>query len=793
MGFVASLYQTLARLTPSPDPESTGGAPADPGVPTRTLGAEGVLPLVHLRVLREFLQRHGAILDRYGEGRRWTRGQFLTTADAPPPGLFLVTQGEVRAQWWFGGAHASGVVAGPGSLFGNLTVPTVGAAAEGPVLEVRVLARATTAVEACFLPVDHFDEVDAATGGDLRRCLEYIGELSVTGSVLLDELRRVDALSSVSAARLSAFLDEAERVVFRRGDRLISPETPPDAILGVLQGGTSIWVGDLRADHRGPGQVFGQHAVYTDTRSTGISVVAESDEVVAARIPFAWFRAQEARHEAARRDFATALVSIRERQLVLTDDPALPAPQLAWLCANAIAQHQPDGAALVRLHRPGAPLRPLPASVALRVVDLELPASGSLRPAIDAALGEGPHRWIVVDPFSGGIPVDERVAAAVDRVVHFAGDPLCGPTERCVWSRPRTVIHLLDRPHTVHGAMPIRTARLRLQPAELAAPETLAEARESRLSRVLCRRQVGVALGGGGSWGYAHVAFLRALDDLKVPVDLVSGSSFGALTGAFYCTRGIEGLAELCARGGEMDQVITRSMISSQAISTWIDQTLRQPDGTPYRIEELEVGYVPVCTDLNNDMTWPVVEGTVGYGARLSSAMPPTITPVIEGNSRYIDGGFRANVPVDILVASGMGLRFSSNIVPPGRGVEAPPTFPGRVGAALHAFNPFRRVEDILRGELLAFHTMGTLESHMADVAFEPVPRPVKFWEFSGGEAIAARDYPQARERARACKQLYVNLCSGGLARAEAISRVTPGDPHPPRRVSSVVAPVRGA
>jgi NTE family protein len=46
--------------------------------------------------------------------------------------------------------------------------------------------------------------------------------------------------------------------------------------------------------------------------------------------------------------------------------------------------------------------------------------------------------------------------------------------------------------------------------------------------------KVGVSLGSGGSRGFAHLGVLRALEDAKVPIDLVNGSSIGAVVGATY-------------------------------------------------------------------------------------------------------------------------------------------------------------------------------------------------------------------------------------------------------------------
>ena len=48
-------------------------------------------------------------------------------------------------------------------------------------------------------------------------------------------------------------------------------------------------------------------------------------------------------------------------------------------------------------------------------------------------------------------------------------------------------------------------------------------------------KRVGLALGGGGAKGTAHLAFLKKLDDMKIVPSVISGTSIGSLIGALYC------------------------------------------------------------------------------------------------------------------------------------------------------------------------------------------------------------------------------------------------------------------
>ena len=47
-------------------------------------------------------------------------------------------------------------------------------------------------------------------------------------------------------------------------------------------------------------------------------------------------------------------------------------------------------------------------------------------------------------------------------------------------------------------------------------------------------QKIGLVLSGGGSKGFAHIPTLKAIDSLKIPIDYIAGSSFGAIVGAMY-------------------------------------------------------------------------------------------------------------------------------------------------------------------------------------------------------------------------------------------------------------------
>ena len=55
-----------------------------------------------------------------------------------------------------------------------------------------------------------------------------------------------------------------------------------------------------------------------------------------------------------------------------------------------------------------------------------------------------------------------------------------------------------------------------------------------RLTRFLNGQAIGLVLGGGGARGFAHIGVLKAFEELKIPVDIVGGTSMGAIIAAQY-------------------------------------------------------------------------------------------------------------------------------------------------------------------------------------------------------------------------------------------------------------------
>jgi len=169
------------------------------------------------------------------------------------------------------------------------------------------------------------------------------------------------------------------------------------------------------------------------------------------------------------------------------------------------------------------------------------------------------------------------------------------------------------------------------------------------------RPKVALVLGGGGARGFAHIGVFRVLEEEKIPIDLVVGTSIGSIAGAFYCAGISMDEVEKLAKDINWKTIsnisapsIVSMLLSEQLLSNvQVENFLKKHIGD-LRFEQLKIPLVCVATDLNTGERVLLREGSVAFAARASSTLPGFFQPV-EYRQRYlIDGGISENVPVGV-------------------------------------------------------------------------------------------------------------------------------------------------
>ncbi len=214
-----------------------------------------------------------------------------------------------------------------------------------------------------------------------------------------------------------------------------------------------------------------------------------------------------------------------------------------------------------------------------------------------------------------------------------------------------------------------------------------------RLARMIQGRTFGLALGGGGAWGFTQIALLRALEDADVPIDYIAGASFGSVVGGLYAAGGMKALdrllewsatrptaiAQLQAvfgvneRGRPDPMVFNRltvsvnmAVVSNGQLQRFIDDLLEEVTGERRMpLSTTRIPFLPVGTRLNDGVAVVMTDGTVGFGVRSASCLPPLFPTLHYGSDRIIDGGLVANVPVEAVRDRGADFVVGCNVVPP--------------------------------------------------------------------------------------------------------------------------------
>ncbi|NLE65128.1 MAG: cyclic nucleotide-binding domain-containing protein, partial [Elusimicrobia bacterium] len=189
----------------------------------------------------------------------------------------------------------------------------------------------------------------------------------------------------------------------------------------------------------------------------------------------------------------------------------------------------------------------------------------------------------------------------------------------------------------------------------------------SKLARELSGVSIGLVLGGGAAFGLAHIGVLRVLEEEKVPIDVVVGSSMGALIGGLWAVGYSSDELEKMAREFRnrsslvklMDFVFPLSgLISGKAITAWLNAKFRGKAFSQTRIPLKVVAY-----DLIRRKDLVIDDGDLAEAIRKSISIPGVFQPITTQDQLIIDGGVMNPLPTDVLVARGVKRIIAVNVL----------------------------------------------------------------------------------------------------------------------------------
>jgi NTE family protein len=177
------------------------------------------------------------------------------------------------------------------------------------------------------------------------------------------------------------------------------------------------------------------------------------------------------------------------------------------------------------------------------------------------------------------------------------------------------------------------------------------------------RPRIGLVLGGGGARGLAHIGVLKVFEEAAVPVDLVVGTSVGAIIGGLYCAGvPVSSLENLASETGwdKLSNIsrlsvvrlfLLQNLLSTEKLGKLLGRLMQNK-----RFDQLERRFACVSTDIRTGERIIFKEGDLEPAVRASATIPGAFNPVEYRHRYLVDGGVVDNLPTDI--AKLMGADF---------------------------------------------------------------------------------------------------------------------------------------
>lgn len=260
------------------------------------------------------------------------------------------------------------------------------------------------------------------------------------------------------------------------------------------------------------------------------------------------------------------------------------------------------------------------------------------------------------------------------------------------------------------------------------------------------RPKIGLALGGGGARGVAHIGVLKVLEQHGIAIDFIAGTSIGAIIGGAYAVTPRSAQLEERVRKFVQSEAYEKSglqylTLKEPAENFWaqISRSVRErivinlaPSKASVvssvrlksivefvlptaRIEETQIPLAVVATDLATGAEIILREGDLRQAALASASIPGFLPPVAIDDAILVDGAVTSPVPVDTAIEMGADVVIAID-----------------VGQALgHLKRPLNIIDIIFRANTITSNRLRDLSLAAADVVIRPEVGLIHWADFS--------------------------------------------------------------
>jgi len=234
----------------------------------------------------------------------------------------------------------------------------------------------------------------------------------------------------------------------------------------------------------------------------------------------------------------------------------------------------------------------------------------------------------------------------------------------------------------------------------------------------LPKRRVGLALSSGAARGLAHIGVLTVLEKEGIPIDMIAGTSMGALVGALYAQgKNADQIKSLAIEQGSKrfsllaDPALPKTgLIRGRKIKDMLKSIIGD-----IKFRDLRMPFACVATDISTGKGVMIKHGLVREGVRASISIPVLFT-VVKWEDRYlVDGALVNPVPVNLLKSMGADFVIAVNAIPDRSAGEAKEP---------NIFNVIMQTIHIVAYQLLKSSLAG------ANVVIEPQVASIGYFDF---------------------------------------------------------------
>lgn len=269
-------------------------------------------------------------------------------------------------------------------------------------------------------------------------------------------------------------------------------------------------------------------------------------------------------------------------------------------------------------------------------------------------------------------------------------------------------------------------------------------------------KKLGLALGVGGAAACSHIGVIKALEEAKIPVHCVTGSSMGALIGGIYAAGHLKEFEtylnslKLKMVLAQFDPAIFKNgMFKGERIIKMLDKLVEEKT-----FNDCPIPFTAIATDLKSGDEIRLNEGKISKAIRASIGIPGIFTTCKEGKYDLLDGGITNPLPIDVAREMGadivLGVDLTKYYVRPKRPVLK------RLGLWGFRFK-YPTMIDSIEGAIFTMQKLiseKNLKEHPADVLLNLKLTPIGFFEFQKTKKLIEEAYRETKKILPGLKKL---------------------------------------